>query len=477
MAKAEQSIRSEPADAEGLLATLAGDREACPSEWTQRFATLFQRGVSLPAMTMIRSGVAVTDALADRYGVKLEFNPHPSVAVQRLISRVLSYLVAGKQVAIDISEAWPEAALMHTSDCDPVSVSEIPGRVRQMLTARGVTRSPDCWILRGNHPDLMPFLATHRTARAHTPVVAIVVTDTMMATIRDGGRISLTHRARPGNRSRDRIRSVTGNQDWRYSRPDAVGLWQRLIDTAHRYANVRIVIKENRSNSTRLFDTGAADVILPGSLHMAPVECAHLAAELDLSQAAGHSLCRTVQDTVRFADNLLESIHWPTTDIARDAVEFRRLFLYLSGIGDFVRQRRLDPLAFSTLTCTRHLIKTVRASAIEASRLLAADRGPCMAYQNQFCWRRGMAAERVRTEMRRHALRNSCQVILSPFSVLPVTSGSRARCYANLLPVLAAADILGFARPPVPLSRFDLEHYLRRAWAYRRARPGAVVQG
>ncbi len=479
--------RPEPTDPTAALdsiARLAAAVERSPERWYSRFRELLEGGVTMPAAGAVMSGVKPGEVCADRFGLRLQFNPHPSAALRQLFHKALPYLKTDKCVAVDLSEAWPQGAIGNSTDNAPHTVLEFPAKFREQLLHQGVRREPELWSLRADHPDLDVFVHSYRAARAHVPAIAIRISDPVMAAIRDNGRIPLLHRARPDQRKKPAATSGAASGRWLYRTIDALALWQRLVDAAQRYANVHIVLDSRSHTATAMFNDELADCVVPLSLHTAPAESAHLALEIQLPEFVDDKGClddsrlhRAIRLAVRLADNLLEQTEWPTAVSRHDAVTCRRLQLQLRGIGNLCQKLKLDPLAFSTLTLVRHVVRAAELSAREASRELAQQRGPCPELMEQLRQRHGVAARRLREEVHRSGLRHRCLVLLTPFDMVPggLQAGyGPARAFANLLPVLRSAHTLGFARPPGRLSRFDLDLFVRLAWAYTARGPAGT---
>ena len=467
---------ADPTSALDSIARLASTAERSPEEWYSRFRELLEDGVTMSAVGAVVSGAKPCEACADRFGLRLQFNPHPSAALRQLFDKALPYLKTDKCVAIDLSEAWPQGAIGNSTDSEPHTVLEFPAKFREQLSRQGVRREPELWSLRADHPDLDAFVDSFRTARARVPAMAIRISDPVMAAIRDNGTIPLLHCARPDQRRKSAATLRAASGRWLYRTIDALALWQRLIDTAQRYANVHIVLDGRSHAVAAMFNNEVADCVVPSSLHTAPAESAHVPMEIQLPEFVNDKgrlddgrLRRAIRLAIRLADNLLEQSEWPTTICRHDAVSCRRLQIRLRGIGNLCQKLKLNPLAFSTLTLVRNVVEAAELSAREASRDLAQQRGPCPELTEQLRQRHGAVAKRLGEELHRGGPRHRSLVLLTPFDMVPggLQAGyATARAFANLLPVLRSAHTLGFARAPGRLSRFDLDLFVRRAWAY-----------
>lgn len=157
---------------------------------------------------------------------------------------------------------------------------------------------------------------------------------------------------------------------------------------------------------------------------------------------------------LRFGNELLDRLSWPTELQRNDARQNRRLAIRVDGIGDLVAQRGADPRDLETLRQICSELSRLRTALWMLCGKLAVSSGPLPALLG--CdptapWhdprhRRHWQA-RWQTALRETAVRNRNLLALSPYSVLPADRSNAMR-YADLLPVLEYADVLSFSDAP-----------------------------
>jgi hypothetical protein len=234
------------------------------------------------------------------------------------------------------------------------------------------------------------------------------------------------------------------------------------------------------SSQCPLLADEAAASVLPALGIAVPCGSAWLPLALELTRfsdgngvLAWARLSRALAVGVRAADQLFDSLCWANGAQRADAEQNRRIAVYLTGLGELIRQQGADPADLSSLKFASRTVARVRACLWSASSLMARQKGPLPALVQSdpsMCWR---DAEHRRNWQRRwhHALsttavRNRNLLVLSPYSVLPA-SGRLGFAFSDLLPVLKQADALAFAYPP-DLSSFSSAEFVafhQRAWA------------
>lgn len=242
------------------------------------------------------------------------------------------------------------------------------------------------------------------------------------------------------------------------------------------------------SRCALLSSESAADVV-PDIGLQAPGQSAWLSYELDLlefADAAGaideHALQRSLRKSVDDAEELHDTIAWPTPAMQQDGWFNRRLAIRIVGIGDVVMRRGLDPELHSSVLELDRLIRYVRCVAERRSRQIARTRetlpaiaavNPCRNLrpgQVREAWERRWSRAIARSAMRHRNL-----IVMSPWSIFPRNCTNYR--YANLLPLLRHADACEFRRK-ISLARWSVKefrHFHHRAWAVRRRIESATV--
>ena len=185
--------------------------------------------------------------------------------------------------------------------------------------------------------------------------------------------------------------------------------------------------------------------------------------------AVEHALCRSIE----IGDALHDLVRWPSAELRHDAWLNRRLALELTGFGDLVERRALDPRCFSTLRELCALVNRLQEILHGRSRAIAQSAGQLPAFKASDPSRK-FPPGRVRDGWRSRwldavdaaAVRHRNVLALSPWSIFPQHRPADYR-YSDLLPVLGFANACTF--PPSPcLARWNIskfKYFHKRAWA------------
>lgn len=270
-----------------------------------------------------------------------------------------------------------------------------------------------------------------------------------------------------------------GNALWKY-------LWR------HRETRWAILPAYGGSVSTPcplLADENANAVLPTGALH-APSGTAWLPLRLHLPRFADDNgvvdlqrLTEALQACVTHGERILDQQKWPTPCMQSDARINRRMAISVSGIGDLVQARGVNPSDLEVLQSLARLMEHIRTTAWNCSAELARGKAllpaiarhkPAQAVsdgEHNADW-----ATRWEAAVERCAVRHRNLLVMSPYAVLP-TAGDGCAAYTDLLPLIGCADAHSFA-PPAPLQRWNFREFCRfhrRAWAVMQRRNGVSL--
>jgi len=232
-----------------------------------------------------------------------------------------------------------------------------------------------------------------------------------------------------------------------------------------------------------LADEDAASV-LPVCGIQVPIDSAWLPMSLPLPHFANDAgeirweqLLPALASGVDLAEEIMNRLSWPHPGQRTDARCNRRLAMSITGLGDLVDRRGLDPANLGTLRWLSAIVVRIRTSLWHRSGQLARNLG-CLPALGSSDPSSGWDDSVQRENWRRHwqvaleksAVRHRNMLILSPYSVLP-SNGACSAGYTDLLPVVACADAWSFADVPQfpnwSLSEYKVFH----------TRALAVIQG
>lgn len=197
----------------------------------------------------------------------------------------------------------------------------------------------------------------------------------------------------------------------------------------------------------------------------------------DAGEISWDRLLRTLTCGVELVDRFIDRLHWSQAGQRSDARLNRRLAISVTGLGDLVLLRGLDPQDLDALRWLSAIVMRIRKKLWHHSGQMARNYG-CLPALCRSDPSKGWDDSAHRESWRHHwrialeksAVRHRNMLVLSPYSVLP-SDGTCDAAYTDLLPAIACADAWSFADVPQAgnwnLSEYKTFH--RRAWA--------VIQG
>lgn len=237
-----------------------------------------------------------------------------------------------------------------------------------------------------------------------------------------------------------------------------------------------------------LLSAERAVCVQPSTYGQVPAGTAWLPLRIDVAQFADqkgelrwNAVERALSRSIDVGDALHDLVRWPTAELRHDAWLNRRLALELTGFGDLVERRSLDPQCFSTLRELCALLHRLQEVLHGRSRAIAQSAGQLPAFKASDPSRKFLPG-RVRDGWRSRwldavdaaAVRHRNVVVLSPWSIFPQHRPADYR-YADLLPVLGFANACTFPPPPC-LARWNISKFKcfhKRAWAVLQQRGAA----
>lgn len=234
------------------------------------------------------------------------------------------------------------------------------------------------------------------------------------------------------------------------------------------------------SSPCPLLSSEIADGILPTTGLQVPPGTAWVPVEVnvthytnDRGEVSVFALRESLRRCVEYGEALHDDAVWPTAAMRHDAWLNRRLAISVTGIGDFARQRSIDPQSFAGLEDLASVLQEIREAVNNHSRKLATDTepAPSLTMSDPSRGPVGVAGcsdwqSRWQTALRFAAIRHRNLLAISPWSVFPSGDAADSR-YCDLLPLLAYADACLFPSPPCirdwNINEFKYFHH--RAWA------------
>lgn len=263
------------------------------------------------------------------------------------------------------------------------------------------------------------------------------------------------------------------------------GLWRRQASQ-----RTHVMLAPEVMPQCPLLSAETAKAVLPALGIQVPAGTSWLVMRLDVTRFADtHGVLRETElehalhSCVDAGDALHDAASWPTSAMRQDAGLNRRLAIQVTGLGDLVELRKIDPCDVEALKNLDELLRWTRSTLQGRSHLIANARGSLPAIE-QSDPSRLLPCAVVREDWRqrwRHtadetAVRHRNLLVLSPWSIFPTRSRADFR-YADLLPILLHADACAIQRS-VSLSHWYIDEFKRfnqRAWAVLQQRCAATL--
>lgn len=264
-------------------------------------------------------------------------------------------------------------------------------------------------------------------------------------------------------------------------------IWSQLWH-AHACGQVRAAYAPVVVPQCYLLTAEVANCILPATGIQVPDGSAWLPMRLDVARFANRSgslnesgIEHALRRCVEIGDALHDLIFWSTAQTRHDAWSNRRLAIVLTGFGDLISRRALDPKRFASLKELSELLRWIQDVLQGQSRVIARRNGHLPSLEQSdpsHAFPSGHVRNGWRTRwldaVESTAVRHRNLVVLSPWSVFPARQAADYR-YADLLPLLGRANACSFSSPP-PLSHWNsgkFKSFHQRAWAVLQQRSTA----
>ncbi len=266
----------------------------------------------------------------------------------------------------------------------PCSFMEVFDFSTERIKQGGVRRGANMGILRVDHPDILKFIRLKQDrAKMQNFNVSVAITDAFMLALETGKDYDLIH-------------PVNGNVVGQLHAPT---VWKEIVDCAHTIGDPGLWFVDR---------TNAAD---PLSHSLGPIEATNPCGEVPLRpfdacclgsinlakfyvEKEGNTthkygnvvmrhgsidferLQRTVQQSVRFLDNMLTVNKYPIPEIADVTSKCRKIGLGVMGWSDLLIQLGLPYGSPAARELGAHVMKLINTWAVDASEKLAEERQP-----------------------------------------------------------------------------------------------------
>jgi hypothetical protein len=392
------------------IVRLAAQREPYPLKWQDRFAQLLESGIlRLPQKPGAETALHIRQAPFDND-----------------VSRIVSFCAEHLQVAnrsncllgIDLSHVRPK----HFSHW----LKKFQAELSAALTGAEQNTAGLLFSAVDTHPDIQGLLSLRTSSELGYPSLA--------------------------------IRYANGEQRCEHN-------WQTLVSASHADCSIKLVpvMAVTPLSGFHRFERG--DCVMPSSLFEVGADTAWLMLEVDATRLASPAKMKTqLADCLRFADNLIDQIHWPRSSLQVDALLNRRVGIHISHLGDLLCRQKMHPASIDTFRWLKRWLIFVRKCFVHESMRLARRRGPFPELGVTELIAELTPSYGLRDARRlvlNRSLRHRHILALSPFALFPAEPAAHAdEHWLNLIPALKCADAITMFGPD-PRARLSLPAWRR----------------
>ncbi len=345
-------------------------------------------------------------------------------------------LQQGGSVGYDFSSLRPRGypvVNVGTFASGPVSFMRIWDAMCGTMASTGTRRGTMTGILRCDHPDIEEFIAAksdpHELRHFN---LSVLVSDNFMQCVKENREWELIFPAQ----EEDLTDAVLHH--WSHSaepvacrvirRVNARDLWDKIIQSAFRYAEPGILFEDTVNRQNNLWYREWISTTNPYGEFPLPAYGACHVGVINLTQFINHAfesnasidwdgIQKTVYTAMRFLDNVIDVSHYPLKMQKQEVYSTRRMGLGITGLADAFVMLGIRYGSAPSFDQAKKIMQCISDTAWQASISLAQERGVFAGFHAKKYLQGNFVqhlSEEVRQAIEKNGIRNSHHLAIGP---------------------------------------------------------------
>lgn len=421
------------------------------SLWSEIFNEVLHNGITIKGLYPTSNMNDIRENLSDNFNFVLgnayhglDNNFYPGMV--QLIEQITPLLKKRKNINIDLSHVKPS-----TGSVSDQAAAQSPMQAINMLHnefSDYMNTNLISFSIISDHPDIELFI-NHMDRSNLKSNVFIKINNDFMKSLFTNTDYYLKHEVLIEDKLIDKESLFLNSHAYCMCDPQKV--WNKLMQLSDK--NVVIVFEDETHSKTE--GTGVNPITQQVTSENATQLTAHIDLIKYISDTSGENdfdkekLTGAIKVAIRMLDNLGHMIKWQTKTEENRFNEKRTINIEINNFGEALKQTN-NRSKIQVDTISDDIINLINEQIFQSSLELSIERGSIDiiddAYLSQL-EEKGLS-KLLMNKIKKHGLRNTCIVSISPFSILPVNQYRTLDLnYISFLKIVKCMDKLSFIEP------------------------------